>query len=695
MKSTSERRSRNWYWLLAAGLIAAAITTILGCGSTPTAAPIVPTLEPSPTPVAVRDPLALGDELVARSKYEEAAEQYRKAVETDGAIAHARLAMALDYQGYLQRDKALLAQAVDEATTATEIAPDSAEAWARLARAYVWSQKYEKAIAAAEKAVRLDDGYADGHAILAEAYLNGQRIEKARAEAQKALDLDPTNAEGHRSLGHIYTSEAEIEAANVEFGKAVAQQPDQALYHYELGARLRTLGEDEQAIAEYEKAIALYPKAALVHRSLGWIYLDQRRYDEAIASFQSALDINADYLNAVWGLGQTYRAASKCEEAIRAYERVIELNPEANVAWANIGWCYYVMGDQERAREAAQRSLEIYPDGQEAQGLLVALGEPTPTPAPTALPPTVPPATPVPVAATATAAPQPATSLPAAGGLIAFPVFDPQRGTYDIFAARPDGSERQRLASAASQPDFNADGTDLVYRSWDQGKMGLFVKKTFGDDVWRISPAPEAARPSISENGTLIYSTREESDRLPRLYQVFGADNARGIRRGADWDVIIGESPAWLPGGRVVYKGCVDAGCGLLILDGAFDGTGFSQITRDTTDTNPEASPDGGQIAFMSHRDGNWEVYVVNSDGSGLARLTTDPANDGLPTWSPDGRTLAFLSDRSGEWAVWAMRPDGSGQRQLFALGGSPDGVVSGATESRGWLEERITWGSQ
>jgi Tol biopolymer transport system component len=96
----------------------------------------------------------------------------------------------------------------------------------------------------------------------------------------------------------------------------------------------------------------------------------------------------------------------------------------------------------------------------------------------------------------------------------------------------------------------------------------------------------------------------------------------------------------------------------------------------------------------MSFRDGNWEVYIVNVDGSGLRRLTSDPGNDGLPTWSPDGRTLAFVSDRSGQWEVWTTRPDGRSQRPLFPLGGALDGRVRDAAphETHGWVEERISW---
>jgi Tol biopolymer transport system component len=87
----------------------------------------------------------------------------------------------------------------------------------------------------------------------------------------------------------------------------------------------------------------------------------------------------------------------------------------------------------------------------------------------------------------------------------------------------------------------------------------------------------------------------------------------------------------------------------------------------------------------MSNRDGNWEIYVVNSDGTGLRRLTHSAANDGLPTWSPDGETLAFVSDEGGSWAVWAIDADGANRRKLFDIGGG------GLTLD--WQHERISWG--
>jgi dipeptidyl aminopeptidase/acylaminoacyl peptidase len=81
-------------------------------------------------------------------------------------------------------------------------------------------------------------------------------------------------------------------------------------------------------------------------------------------------------------------------------------------------------------------------------------------------------------------------------------------------------------------------------------------------------------------------------------------------------------------------------------------------------DAGPPAPPPpagSSRIAFVSERDGNREIYIVNADGTGLVRLTNEPANDDAPAWSPDGSRIAFVSDRSGCGPdLYVMNADGS-----------------------------------
>jgi hypothetical protein len=285
---------------------------------------------------------------------------------------------------------------------------------------------------------------------------------------------------------------------------------------------------------------------------------------------------------------------------------------------------------------------------------------------------------------------------PAPSGQIAFPRYDPARQTYDVHVCRLDLSGRvqdsacRRVVALASQPDFLPGGGQLVVHSWQPDAKGLAIHNLDGHLVWHITDQIEAARPSVDFEGKhYVYYSRQELDREPRLYRTYEAEYAAFERAGSP---VPGHAPAWTPGGQILYSGCLGDDCGILLMNG--DGSHPQQVIPGGSETNPEASADGRRIAFMSNKDGNWEIYVARADGSKVQRITRDPGNDGLPAWSPDGRYLAFVSDRDGTWAVWVVRADGSSLARLFTIGGSLEGPVQGAAahEVHGWLEERISW---
>lgn len=76
---------------------------------------------------------------------------------------------------------------------------------------------------------------------------------------------------------------------------------------------------------------------------------------------------------------------------------------------------------------------------------------------------------------------------------------------------------------------------------------------------------------------------------------------------------------------------------------------------------SPRLPPPGSDnVAFVSARDGNSEIYTVNIDGTDLARLTNNVAIDEFPAWSPDGQHIAFQSNRTGHFEIYVMNADGS-----------------------------------
>lgn len=98
------------------------------------------------------------------------------------------------------------------------------------------------------------------------------------------------------------------------------------------------------------------------------------------------------------------------------------------------------------------------------------------------------------------------------------------------------------------------------------------------------------------------------------------------------------------------------------------DGSGQARLTTDgSNNDNPRWSPNGAKILFQSDRDnpgsGLYDIYVMNADGSGQTRLTTDANDDCAAAWSSDGTKIVFQSFRNGvSYQVYTMNADGSGQ---------------------------------
>lgn len=111
-------------------------------------------------------------------------------------------------------------------------------------------------------------------------------------------------------------------------------------------------------------------------------------------------------------------------------------------------------------------------------------------------------------------------------------------------------------------------------------------------------------------------------------------------------------------------------------------GSSISRLTDDPAQEYVASySPDGRYIAYMSDRDGSWQIYLMNVDGSGAHRLTTNDADNHKPRFSPDGQQLVFVSKTEGDFDLYLMALEGQHVRRLIDLPGdqtspsfSPDG---------------------
>jgi Tol biopolymer transport system component len=242
------------------------------------------------------------------------------------------------------------------------------------------------------------------------------------------------------------------------------------------------------------------------------------------------------------------------------------------------------------------------------------------------------------------------------------PVWSPDGRRIAFYTIDPIKAE-QRTDERASLQVANADGsgsdalTDLV-RGHDQNAP---VWSPSGDKI-----AYETIDAPVSGIGA------------PSEVYVVNADGSGklNLTNHPAWD----GSPSLSPEGRLAFVSERDGNMEIYTV--SLNGTGLMRLTHDTgTDFAPSWSPDGSQIAFISSRDRNLELYVMKADGSGQTNLTRHPGGDftspqGSPpvAWSADGKKLAFLSDRDGNIEVYAVNTDGTG---LLRMTRSPQLEVS------------------
>ncbi len=160
-----------------------------------------------------------------------------------------------------------------------------------------------------------------------------------------------------------------------------------------------------------------------------------------------------------------------------------------------------------------------------------------------------------------------------------------------------------------------------------------------------------------AQQGLNLYSIHPETKQATRL---------TFRRRGWDGD------PSWTPSARpgeiskqVVFASDRDGNQEIYIMH--IETLAFTRVTfrEGPADRNPTLSPDGTKIAFQSFVEGNWEIFVMDSDGRNIKQLTFNPADDIEPVWSPKGDKIAFSSNNTGNWEIFTMDVDGGNVRNL------------------------------
>jgi dipeptidyl aminopeptidase/acylaminoacyl peptidase len=236
------------------------------------------------------------------------------------------------------------------------------------------------------------------------------------------------------------------------------------------------------------------------------------------------------------------------------------------------------------------------------------------------------------------------------------------------------------IAMLTSGQDLDPDGYTLVVDGESPQLVGI------GDTVV-VSSLPVGPK-SIELSGVAANCTVNGAN--PRSVTVaFGATVTDAF------EVACTEVP--LPAGKIVFHSDRDGDFEIYSIDP--DGSNLVQLTDNSgEDLFPAVSADGEFIAFTSNRDGSIDLYTMRADGSNQVQVTNSGLADRTPAWSPDGSRLAFARTVGGTGEIYTIRVDGSELTRLTdnsfqdtEPAWSPDGQKIAFTTDRDGADEVYT----
>jgi tetratricopeptide (TPR) repeat protein len=246
--------------------------------------------------------------------------------------------------------------------------PNFGLAWAGLAEV-LW-QKYKterdpallaEAVNDATLAVRLNSGLAAVHIAMSQVLREQGKAEAAEQELQAALKIEPSNVEAFRELGLVYENAARNDQAEALYQKTIDMRPNDPAGYRFLGIFYFNRNQQDllpKAELNLQRAINWAPDSPLANSNLCAVYVRSGRYNDAIEQCKRSVTLEPNargYTN----LGNAYYSLKQYGEAVQPFQQAVNLAQANYQYWGNLGDAYRWAGVHEKANEAYRYAIRL------------------------------------------------------------------------------------------------------------------------------------------------------------------------------------------------------------------------------------------------------------------------------------------------------------------------------------------------
>jgi tetratricopeptide (TPR) repeat protein len=273
--------------------------------------------------------VARGQALLKDKKFQEAALEFRSALQIDEKLADAHWGLANAYEG-LQRYQ----EAFDEMKQVADLDANNLDVRVKLGNYYLMAGKQQSAAAISEaermakEVLQKNPNHIEGHILMGSVLFQQNHKPEAFAELNRAIEIDPQRVESYLSLARFYALTKDTDTAEATYKRAIAVNNSSAMAHYEYAKFLVQTNRVDAAENEFQLAVQVDPNNREARFVLASFYLVNKRYAKAEDAYKALAELDKDKPEGRSVLADYYGSTGRLDEAIAIYKEVVTKSPD-------------------------------------------------------------------------------------------------------------------------------------------------------------------------------------------------------------------------------------------------------------------------------------------------------------------------------------------------------------------------------